>query len=97
MTERRYEFHQKWLIPSLDVAFWALYFICFYKHVPLIFNTEPATGGDTGSHLWPVVALREYGLAHFNFRPWNPGNYMGEPLLVHYFPLPFILMALASN
>ncbi|MBI1861244.1 MAG: hypothetical protein HYR96_10040 [Deltaproteobacteria bacterium] len=43
-----------------------------------------------------MYALREYGIPQLNLRPWSPANYAGEPLLVHYFPLPFIAMALAS-
>lgn len=46
-----------------------------------------------GSHFWPVYVLHHYGLPHGIIRAWNPGNLGGEPLLVHYFPLPFVLMA----
>ena len=61
-----------------------------------LFNNLPATGGDTGSHFWPVKVLHEYGIPNLVARPWNPGNNGGEGLLVHYFPLPFIFMALLS-
>jgi hypothetical protein len=61
-----------------------------------VFNAEPATGGDTGSHFWPVKVLHDYGLPHGVLRPWNPGNNAGEGLLVHYFPFPFIFMALVG-
>ncbi len=60
------------------------------------FNTLPATGGDTGSHFWPVQVLHDFGIPHLTARPWNPGNNGGEGLLVHYFPLPFLMMALLS-
>jgi hypothetical protein len=59
-----------------------------------VFNSEPATGGDTGSHFWPVKVLYDWGLKNATLRPWNAGNLGGEGLLVHYFPLPFVLMAL---
>lgn len=59
-----------------------------------VVNDQPATGGDTGSHFWPVKVLHDYGIPHGVLRPWNPGNNGGEGLLVHYFPFPFILMAL---
>ena len=59
-----------------------------------LFNSLPATGGDTGSHFWPVKVLHDYGIPNLIARPWNPGNNGGEGLLVHYFPLPFIFMAL---
>ncbi len=63
---------------------------------PEIFNSNPATGGDTGSHFWPLVTLVEQGLPHWSIRVWNPGNLGGEPHLTHYFPLPYLLMALLS-
>lgn len=59
-----------------------------------LFNELPATGGDTGSHFWPVKVLHDYGIPNLVLRPWNPGNNGGEGLLVHYFPLPFLFMAL---
>lgn len=59
-----------------------------------VFNSLPATGGDTGSHFWPVKVLHDYGIPHGVLRPWNPGNNGGEGILVHYFPFPFVLMAL---
>lgn len=77
---------------------WATLFLSVYmigRYVPKSwFNTLPATGGDMGSHFWPVKVLHDYGIPHGAIRPWNPGNNGGEGLLVHYFPLPFLLMAL---
>ncbi len=62
----------------------------------IVLNNLPATGGDTGSHFWPVKVLHDFGIPNLVARPWNPGNNGGEGLLVHYFPLPFILMGLFS-
>ena len=92
-TESKAEKATDWLMIG---AFWVVY-LWPMRHLPLsILSSLPATGGDTGSHYWPVVVLREYGLPNFDWRVWNPGNYLGEPLLVHYFPLPFLLMSMAS-
>ncbi len=75
-------------------------FLFFFVHIPpeYILNTEPATGGDTGSHFWALYVMKELGwnTGDFSIKFWNAGNYLGEPLFVHYFPLPFILMALLS-
>jgi hypothetical protein len=79
-----------------DLLFFAMHIWCMRGFVPNVLNILPATGGDTGSHLWPVVALREYGIPNLNLRVWNPANFAGEPLLVHYFPLPFVMMAVLS-
>jgi hypothetical protein len=61
-----------------------------------VWNTLPATGGDTGSHFFPLWVLVEKALPHFQIRTWSPGNLMGEPLLLHYFPGPFLFMAFLS-
>jgi len=61
-----------------------------------MFNVLPATGGDTGSHYWPLHVLREHAWDLGTIRIWSPGNLGGEPLLVHYFPLPFLIMLVLS-
>jgi hypothetical protein len=69
----------------------------FFHYMPMaVFNAEPATGGDTGSHFWPLWTLVHEALPHFQIRVWNPGNLAGEPHLTHYFPLPYLLMAFFS-
>jgi hypothetical protein len=61
-----------------------------------VWNTEPATGGDTGSHFYPLYTLAKVALPNFQLRTWNPGNLMGEPHLLHYFPTPYLIMAFLS-
>ncbi len=61
-----------------------------------IFTSLPASGGDTGSHFWPLKTLVEHGLPEWRVRVWNPGNLAGEPQLLHYFPFPYLLMAVFS-
>ncbi len=69
----------------------------FFFYAPLdLLNADPATGGDTASHFWPLVTLVQEGLANFHVRVWNPGNLFGEPHLTHYFPFPYFLMAFLS-
>lgn len=70
------------------------YFLSFLR--VSFFTSGPATGGDTGSHYWALVTLVEHALPAGQMRVWNPGNLGGEPHLVYYFPLPFLLMALFS-
>ncbi len=62
-----------------------------------IFNPNPATGGDMGSHFWPLYTLVNYALPDWSLYTWNPGNLAGEPHLIHYFPLPFLIMAIFSS
>lgn len=79
---------------GLFFILWILFF--FFLTGTIIFNTEPATGGDTGSHYWPLVTLIKEALPQFSVRIWNPGNLGGEPHLTHYFPLPYFFMAFLS-
>ena len=80
-------------------------------HLPIdVLNSLPATGGDMGSHFWPLYVLKNEGVPYFlklldprylgdqtlYLRLWNPGNLGGEPVLLHYFPLPFIIMVIIS-
>ncbi len=85
--------YQKWTDAYLLVA---CLFLFFY-HCPVeVWNANPATGGDTGSHFWPLVTLVKEGLPNWHIRVWNPGNLGGEPHLTHYFPLPYLWMAFLS-
>jgi hypothetical protein len=61
-----------------------------------IFSDNPPTGGDMGSHYWPFLTLLEHGFRTLTWPVWNPGNLLGEPQLLHYFPLPFLVMGVLS-
>lgn len=83
--------------PLLDFSFLALISYYLYSLLPPeILHSGPASGGDTGSHFWPLYALVKHGLPNASIKLWNPGNLAGEPLFVHYFPLPFLFMAFLS-
>lgn len=69
---------------------------CIFLFPKEVLNDLPATGGDTGSHFWPLSTLVKYGIPHGLIKIWNPGNMGGEPHFVHYFPFPFLWMAFLS-
>jgi hypothetical protein len=50
-------------------------------------------GGDTPCHYPTFVWFKEQLLPHLRLHGWYPGAYLGHPLLLYYFPLPFVLMA----
>jgi hypothetical protein len=52
-----------------------------------------AAGGDTPCHIPTAAALREQFLPAGRLHGWCPGAYLGHPLLLYYFPLPFLVMA----
>lgn len=86
------------LEPLIDFACLLLLAWFFIRYLPLkeLSGPEPATGGDMGSHFFPLVTLVKHGIPNWTPRVWNPGNLGGEPHLVHYFPFPYLLMAVLS-
>ncbi len=71
-----------------------LSFLLYFFPPDLLSKGAFATGGDM--HFWTFFSLVKFGLPHHAVRFWNPGNLCGEPLLVHYFPLAFFVMAFFS-
>lgn len=98
MKQKRWELerYRNWRLRH-EIIFLGLIAILFFSQAQeWIFNSEPATGGDTGSHFWPLVTLVKESLPNFSIRIWNPGNLGGEPHLTHYFPFPYLVMAFFS-
>lgn len=58
----------------------------------LLLDTYPA-GGDTPCHYPTLVFLHDYLLPRGRLHGWYAGSYLGQPLLLYYFPLPFLLMS----
>ncbi len=75
-----------------------LMFFFTYFPIDLILNPSPATGGDMGSHFWYLKILREqvWDQGILGMRAWNPANLGGEPVFLHYFPLPYFFAGLLS-
>jgi len=63
----------------------------------LIFESTLPAGGDTPSHFISAVAMSRGLPALFSPVTWDYGAFAGYPLFLHYFPLPFVLMALISK
>jgi 6-pyruvoyl-tetrahydropterin synthase-like protein len=52
-----------------------------------------AAGGDTPCHYPTLVYFYEHVLPRLRLHGWYPGAYLGHPLLLYYFPLPFLVMS----
>jgi hypothetical protein len=52
-----------------------------------------AAGGDTPCHYPTAVWLHEHLLPALRLHGWYPGASLGHPLLLYYFPFPFVLMS----
>jgi hypothetical protein len=59
----------------------------------LLFLPTITAGGDTPCHYPTAVWFAERLLPQLRLHGWYPGAYLGHPLLLYYFPLPFLVMA----
>ena len=50
-------------------------------------------GGDTPCHYPTAVWFYERLLPELRLHGWYPGAYLGHPLLLYYFPFPFLVMS----
>ena len=50
-------------------------------------------GGDTPCHYPTAVWFHERLLPDWRLHGWYPGSYLGHPLLLYYFPFPFLVMS----
>jgi len=64
-----------------------------YLRPGLLLLPTVAAGGDTPSHYPTFIYFREHLLPALRLHGWYPGTYLGQPLLLYYFPLPFLIMA----
>ena len=83
------------IITGLVVALSCLYIFWQLRPDLLFRNTLPA-GGDMGAHVWGPNYLKHHLLPHGRVTGWAPDWYAGFPFLTFYFPLPSLVIALAS-
>jgi hypothetical protein len=68
-------------------------FLLDYLRPSLLLLPAITAGGDTPCHYPTAVFFTEYLLPRLRFHGWYAGAYLGHPLLLYYFPLPFLVMA----
>ncbi len=59
----------------------------------LLFLPTISAGGDMPCHYPSAAWFVERLVPHGRLHGWYPGAYLGQPLLLYYFPLPFLVMA----
>jgi hypothetical protein len=64
-----------------------------YLRPALLFLPTITAGGDTPCHYPTLVALCRDYLPAGRLHGWYAGSYLGHPLLLYYFPFPFLVMA----
>lgn len=71
-------------------------FIFFYIDPRFLLLKTITAGGDTASHYYTCVFLKDILFPKYKIMGWMNANYAGFPVFYHYFPLPFLLIALLS-
>jgi phosphomannomutase len=61
-----------------------------------LFKQTLTDGGDMGAHVYLPWFMRHFLLPHGRITGWSSGWYDGFPIFTFYFPLPSLLIALAS-
>jgi len=80
------------LVDALGLALVTFAILDYFAPALLLIPTV-AAGGDTPCHYPTLVHFYEHLLPRLRLHGWNPGAYLGHPLLLYYFPLPFLVMS----
>jgi hypothetical protein len=80
------------LVDAVGLAGILLVLLDYLRPALLLLPTITA-GGDTPCHYPTLVALCRDFLPAGRLHGWYQGAYLGHPLLLYYFPFPFLVMA----
>lgn len=83
-------------VTSLIAVGGSVAFVLWQLHPSLLLLNTTTTGGDLGAHVDLPAFLRSHLLPAGRLTGWSPDWYDGYPALTFYFPLPSLLIALAS-
>ena len=76
----------------LGLSFLVLALLDYFRP-SLLFLPTIAAGGDTPCHYPTAAYVHDWLLPRMRLHGWYPGAYLGHPLLLYYFPLPFLVMS----
>ncbi len=68
-------------------------FLLDYFHPSLVLLPTIAVGGDTPCHYPTAEFFHDYLRPRLRLHGWFAGALLGHPLLLYYFPLPFVMMS----
>src|SRR5262249_22075330 len=68
-----------------------LFVLLDYFNPALLLLPTVTAGGDTPCHYPTFSYFYQHLLPEIRFHGWYPGAYLGHPLLLYYFPLPFLV------
>jgi TolA-binding protein len=84
--------HRAVLADALGLTFLLLVLLDYLRPSLLLLPTVTA-GGDTPCHYPTFAFFYEHLLPSLRLHGWYAGAYLGHPLLLYYFPLPFLVMS----
>ncbi|HEX6736768.1 MAG TPA: 6-pyruvoyl-tetrahydropterin synthase-related protein, partial [Vicinamibacteria bacterium] len=64
-----------------------------YLRPALLLLPTHTAGGDTPCHVPTFAYFHQHLLPQWRLHGWDPGGYLGHPVLLYYFPLPFLVMS----
>lgn len=70
-----------------------LFVLLDYLRPGLLLLPTVAAGGDTPCHYPTFAWFQDHLLPAGRLHGWYPGGYLGHPLLLYYFPMPFLVMS----
>ena len=76
----------------IGLALIALATLDYFSPALLLVPTV-AAGGDTPCHYPTLAWFHEHLRPQLRLHGWYPGAYLGHPLLLYYFPVPFLVMS----
>lgn len=90
--------HEYTVSINFDYIVLALILLYIGWHIPprLLFINAPVVGGDTPAHLYIAARLQESLIHEVRIINWASGWWCGFPLFQYYFPLPYLIVALAG-
>jgi len=77
---------------AIGLSFIALLLLDYF-HPSLVLLPTIAAGGDTPCHYPTAEFVHDYLRPRLRLHGWFAGAYLGHPLLLYYFPLPFVFMS----
>jgi len=83
---------RKAVADAIGLGFLLLVLLDYLRPALLLLPTVTA-GGDTPCHYPTFAWFHDRLLPHGRLHGWYPGAYLGQPLLLYYFPLPFLAMS----
>ena len=69
-------------------------FLCSVWPWQHLLSQTVTAGGDTASHYYPALIMRDVLIPHLQWTGWTMGNYAGFPIFHFYSTLPFLAIGL---